>query len=255
MMNLIAALFLFLMMDLVPAPATIPSAQGSSVVTYKNGTPGWTANWTMEPARYEGRKAVRFTERGQGHLSQFPGQVQWTLESTWLAESSFQPMEFEKTIRSSSGQVLVTERKHFDPKQHVVRFERRYPGGKSEVESLNAPADTVAVEGIAGALRFLPFDRQKSFPLHMMSNEPKIYSVTLENRGKERVKTPAGEFECYKLEVVPHVGVLNVFRSFFPKAYFWFAVAPPHFWVKYEGPQDGPGTPDIIMQLGAAAAN
>jgi len=89
----------------------------------------------------------------------------------------------------------------------------------------------------------------------MLSNEPKIYSVTLENRGKERVKTSAGEFECYKLEVVPHVGMLNVFRAFFPKAYFWFTVAPPHFWVKYEGPQDGPGTPDIVMQLGSPAAN
>src|SRR5262245_2957899 len=178
MNNLVALLLMFLVMDSVPAPSVIPSDHGSSVVTYKNGTAGWTANWTMEPAQYQGRKAVRFTERGQGHLSQFPGQVNWTLESTWLAEKDFQPLDFEKTIRSSSGQVIATERKHFDAKQGVVRFERRTPGGKAQVETLKAPADTLAVEGIAGALRFLPFERQKSFPIHMLSNEPKIYSVT-----------------------------------------------------------------------------
>src|SRR5512144_2895763 len=103
----LVTVLLLLGLDLVPAPAVIPSDKGSTVVTFKNGTPGWTASWTMEPSQYQGRKAVRFTERGQGHVSPFPGEVQWTLESTWTAETGFQPMEFEKTTVSSSGQVLV----------------------------------------------------------------------------------------------------------------------------------------------------
>ena len=63
------------------------------------------------------------------------------------------------------------------------------------------------------------------------------------------MRTPAGEFECYKLEMLPHLGVLNVVRYFYPKAFFWFTVAPPHFWVRYEGPENGPGTPEIVMEL------
>jgi hypothetical protein len=105
------------------------------------------------------------------------------------------------------------------------------------------------VEGIAGVLRFLAFDQTSRFSAHLLSNEPRVYSVTFERRGKERVRTPAGDFDAYKVEMVPHLGVLNVFRSFVPKAFFWFTVQQPHFWVRYQGLENGPGTPEIVMEL------
>ena len=60
---------------------------------------------------------------------------------------------------------------------------------------------------------------------------------------------PAGEFECYKVELVPGLGVLNLFRFAIPKAYFWFTVDPPHYWVRYEGLENGRGTPQVVMEL------
>jgi hypothetical protein len=144
---------------------------------------------------------------------------------------------------------VAVERKHFDLSKNTVRFEREPANGRPEVKSLEIPGDTLAVEGIAGVLRFLPFDRLESFPAHLLSNEPKVYSVTFQMRGKEHVKEPAGEFDAYKVQMVPQLGVLNMVRSFLPKAFFWFTVAEPHFWVRYEGPENGPGTPDIVMEL------
>src|SRR5437867_5822886 len=120
----------------------------------------------------------------------------------------------------------------------TVHFERRFPDGRLREKSLEVPKDTLAVEGIAGVLRLLPFDRITSFPVHLLSNEPRVYSISFENRGKEHVRTPAGEFDCYKLEMVPHLGVLNVVRHFYSRAFFWFTLAPPHFWVRYEGPEN-----------------
>ena len=131
----------------------------------------------------------------------------------------------------------------------MVRFERRRSEGRSEAKSLKIPPDTLILEGIAGILRYLNFDRTGPFPAHLLTNEPRLYSVAFEIRGKEHVKTPAGEFDCYKVEMVPHLGVLNVVRYFFPKTLFWFTVAPPHFWVRYEGLENGPGTPEIVMEL------
>ena len=43
--------------------------------------------------------------------------------------------------------------------------------------------------------------------------------------------------------------VLNLFRSLFPKTYFSFTVAAPHFWVRYEGLEIGRGTLEIVMEL------
>jgi len=242
-------LFILLRADLIKAPPSVPADSGAVVVSGKSGAPRWTANWTMEPFERDGRKAVRFTERGQGHVSPFSEEIRWSLEAIWSAENGLQPLEAEKIITTSTGVRLATERKQFDHKKGTVRFERQSSGGRSEVKSLSIPPDTLAIEGIAGVLRFLAFDRTAPFAAHLLSNEPRLYSVTFEARGKERVKTPAGEFEAYKLEMVPHVGLLNVFRSFFPKAFFWFSVAPPHFWVRYEGPENGPGTPEIVMEL------
>jgi hypothetical protein len=248
-MSAIFILFLLLGADLVKAPAAVPTDSGGVVVSAKSGHVHWTANWTMAPEEREGRKVVRFTEHGQGRISAFPNDVKWSLEAVWSAETSFQPLEFEKIISSLDGSRLLTERKSFDPAKGVVQFTRQFSNGRSETKSLSTPSDTLAVEGIAGVLRFLPFESVRSFPAHLLSNEPRVYDVTLETRGKESIKTPAGEFECYKIEVVPHLGALNLFRPFFPKTFFWFAAAPPHFWVRYEGPENGPGTPVIVMEL------
>jgi len=152
-------------------------------------------------------------------------------------------------LTTLTGARLLTERKHFDVAKSMVRFERQRPEARSEVKSLKILPDTLIVEGIAGILRYLKFDQTGPFPAHLLTNEPRLYSVAFEIRGKERVKTPAGDFDCYKVEMVPHLGVLNVVRYFFPKTFFWFSVAPPHFWVRYEGLENGPGTPEIVMEL------
>jgi len=235
--------------DLIQPPRTIPRDSGTVVVSSKSGERRWAANWTMEPVERGGKKAVRFTENGQGRVSPFTGEVRWSLESVWSAETGFQPLDSEKIVTTLGGEAVVTERKHFDPGTGTLKFERQRPGVKTEQKSISAARDTLIPEGIAGILRFLMFESESPVPAHLLSNEPKLYSVTFEGRGKERVRTPAGEFECYKIEMVPHLGVLNFARRFFPKVFFWFTVAPPHSWVRYEGPENGPGTPEVVMQL------
>ena len=236
-------------LDLIKPPATVPGDSGAVVVSAKNGGLRWTANWNMEPIERDGKKAVRFTERGQGHLSPFSGEVRWSLESVWSAEPGLQPLDSEKIVTNATGARLVTERKRFDAVNGIVKLERLRPTAAREEKSLRVPEDTLIAEGIAGVLRYLTFDETGSFPAHLLSNEPRLYKVTFENRGREHVKTPAGEFDCYKVEMVPHLGVLNVVRYLYPKAFFWFTVATPHSWVRYQGPESGPGTPEVVMEL------
>jgi len=241
----------FLTGDLIKAPTVVPNESGTILVSNKNGTRRWSADWTMEPAERQGRKAIRFTERGRGRVSDFPGEVQWSIEAWWAADANLQFLESEKVVKTSTGAILATERKRFDHNKGVVNFDRNESGKNSKKKSISAPPDTLAVEGIAGVLRFLPFDRSNPFEAHLLTNEPSLYRVTFEKREKSRVKTPAGEFDAYRIEVVPHLGLLDVFRSLAPKTEFWFTAASPHFWVRYEGPENGPGTPDIVMELTA----
>ena len=172
------------------------------------------------------------------------------MEAIWKAEAAFFPLRVEKQVRDMGGRLLVTERKSFDIAKRSVRFERLNAiDGTSTAKELDVPPDTLALEGIGVALSSLPFDPPRPFSAHLLTNAPTLYAVTLEPRGRGRVKTPAGEFECYKVELVPHLGLLNLFQVFAPKSYFWFTVAPPHVWVRYQGPESGLGTPQVIMEL------
>ncbi|MDA2923981.1 DUF3108 domain-containing protein [Acidobacteria bacterium AH-259-L09] len=75
---------------------------------------------------------------------------------------------------------------------------------------------------------------------------PAIYQVTFKVEGRERVKTPAGDFNCYKVEMDVDLGFLNLFKVFVPDTHFWFTVDPPHFWVRYEGLERGRGSPKVV---------
>jgi hypothetical protein len=242
----------FLASDPVPAPPSIPHEKGSIFVSI-GGSSGnserWTAEWTMEPFSERGRPAVRFTETGHGTYSGYSQPVRWSLDAVWSADGSFYPLRFQKTITGNDGHTIATERKTFDPARSSAQFERKREGRPPEIRQFPAPRGTLTVEGIAGILRFLPFEQWRPLTVRLLTNEPEIYDTRIEMRGKERIKTPAGEFECYKIELVPELGVLNVVRAFLPKTYMWFSAASPHFWVRYQGPENGRGTPQIVMEL------
>jgi Protein of unknown function (DUF3108) len=234
--------------DFLKAPEVITAESGSTVATDSNGKPRWSAEWTMEPASANGRPAVRFTEKGRGRYTPYETTVNWTLESLWQADRNYRPLEFDKTFRNNDGTIIATEKKTFNLISGEVRFERNVDN-KAQTKVLEVPSDTIAVEGIAAVLRAVPFDSGRPFRIHLLTNEPKLYDTTVEPRGRERVHTPAGDIECYKVQLVPHLGILNLVRPFLPKTYLWFSVAPPHFWVRYEGLEAGLGTPQITLEL------
>ena len=246
-MDLLIYLLLFFS-SVVRVPDSVVPQSGSSRALSKDGKVRWAADWSME-RNTSPVKTVKFLESGSGDLDDFSRQARWSVEAVWLADSNFSPLDIKKTVTASDGTPLLLEEKHFDHAKGVVRFDRRRGSGKLETSTLTIPADTLAIEGLAGILRFVPFDDHRSFDAHVMTNEPKIYSVTFEWRGVEKIKTPAGEFECYKIEMVPHLGVMNIIRPFVSKTFLWFTVAEPHYWVRYAGAESGPNSRSIVMEL------
>jgi hypothetical protein len=66
--------------------------------------------------------------------------------------------------------------------------------------------------------------------------------ATLALGGRERVPVPAGEFDCYRMELT-----LQMFL-FRPKILLWVSVEPPHFLVKQVGKR-GAFTPRYVTEL------
>ena len=234
---------------LKPPPMVAAEERGRTIAKTKAGAPRSKAEWTMQRAQLDGREAIKMTESGRGLYNGFDQEVQWVVEAWWSAGDAFRPLHVERTVSDKSGKALMRERKQFDWSKNEVRFERHdLVKDKTTTKTLQAPADTLAPEGIAGALRSLPFAPDARFPAHLLTNEPKIYTVTFEIRGRETIRTAAGSFDCYKVEAVPHIGALDAFRVLFPKVYFWFTVKAPHSWVRYQGPENGPGSTEIVLE-------
>jgi Protein of unknown function (DUF3108) len=236
--------------ELLKPPASAKSEKGTTTTSLKGGPLRWKSEWTMEREVGQGQPTVRFTEKGSGRYSGFNQEVRWNIETTWTSAEAFRPLSSERTVMDMAGKPLLRERKSFNFDKRTVDIEREdFSTGRMSRRSLSIPADTLAVDGIAGALRSLPFERSRPVELHLLSNEPRLYDVSFEVRGRERVRTPAGQFECYKVEIHPGLGVLKLFGFLVPNAYFWFTVEAPHYWVRYEGPENGRGTPQVVMEL------
>ena len=231
-------------------PTLTKKEEGSFVTYYKDGGKRWEANWEMEKFVENGVRKVRITMNAEGLTSPFTKDMKWESVSEWKADGSFTPVKAETEIRDMRGNPVMTEEKYVDTQNGTAKFTREdYEGSDSLEEQYRISADILIIEGLVVALRSLPFKSGETVKTELLTNEPEMYNIEFKQRGIEKVKTPGGEIECYKVELVPKLGVLNAFKVFFPKTYFWFTAAPPHSWVKYQGFENGRDTPEVVMEV------
>ena len=69
-------------------------------------------------------------------------------------------------------------------------------------------------------------------------------TVTVRQAGKDVVVVPAGEFQCFRIEVIVHIPILR------PKLTYWVTTDEPHFMVKSIGKR-GPFTRTYVTVLKA----
>jgi hypothetical protein len=91
-------------------------------------------------------------------------------------------------------------------------------------------------------LRSFPFDTDKEWDIYMIDFSQRSITVTARQKGIETVKVPAGEFECYRIEVR-----VNLF-IFHPRITYWLLKDDPHYLVKHRG-MIGPFTRTYVTEL------
>jgi hypothetical protein len=105
-------------------------------------------------------------------------------------------------------------------------------GDDKKTVRLNIPEDkTLALEGsLLILLRFFPYDSDATrWNLFMVDFSGRSATATAGRTGIERISVPAGEFSCYRMEVVIHIFILR------PTIVCWVTAEKPHFLVKSVG--------------------
>ena len=102
---------------------------------------------------------------------------------------------------------------------------------------------TLAVESsMLVLLRFFPYESAARWDLFMIDFTGKAVAATARQTGVEHIALPAGEFTCYRMEVLCHLFILN------PKVVCWVTTEKPHVVVKSMGKR-GLFTPTYVTSL------
>lgn len=237
-----------------PVTLNVPSFRGSDsgevVALDEDGKQRWKQQWSQAIRETENGTLVLFHESGEGTHSPFQEDVSWEVTSVWERGARFRPREMEREFYSLGRKLLQKETMVLDWERGTAEFVRTLPEKDvSERKTFEIPPDTLIVSGIASALRGFPFDSGETVRAHLLTNEPHLYEIEIEDKGLDEVSVPAGTFESYRLKLNVDLGLLNLFRTFLPDTYFWFDASRPHPWLRYEGLEGGRGTPKIEMRL------
>lgn len=231
-------------------PTMESTEKGTITTEYVDGGVRWKADWKTDVYTEDGEKKFKITFKAKGVTSPFAFETTWQSVAVWKAEDEFIPIESETRIKDLSGKLVMVDQKKFNHKNETAVFSREDLYLDSYKRKLyDITPDTLIVEGISFALRTLPFGTENIVKAKILSNEPELYSVEYKQSGVETIQTPNGKVECYKVEIIPKLGIIGVFKVLFPKTYFWFTVDAPHKWVRYQGLENGIDTPEVIMQV------
>jgi hypothetical protein len=117
-------------------------------------------------------------------------------------------------------------------------------GTEKKVRRLEIPEGrTLALEGsLLVLLRFFPYDSATRWELFMIDFTGRSVSATARQAGIEHITVPAGDFSCYRMEVLVHTFILK------PTIVCWVTTEKPHFVVKNEGKR-GIFSPKYITTL------
>jgi hypothetical protein len=95
-------------------------------------------------------------------------------------------------------------------------------------------------------MRGYPFGKLNSLKIgYYGEGNEKSYTMTLSYKGIEKVTIMDKTYECHKLDF----GMSSLLGTFLPKLNIWYSTAPPHYLIKYEGPEGPPGTPKRTLEM------
>jgi len=192
-----------------------------------------------------------FTERGQGACHGFTEPVSWESQTRVLSTDSRQLRETTRWIYSPDGLTpLKIIRRTFDPDTGTVNAAvvEPFDQGRMVERSWHGIEEVATPTSLLFVVRDSLARRERSGSVHVVTSEPSLYTMRWVVRGIEQLTVPAGTFTSVKVELLIDLGLLSVLRPLLPKLYVWYVAAPPFQWIKYEGLEDGIGSPKVVIE-------
>jgi hypothetical protein len=241
----------FLLFFTLPCLAEIPSiedlALGSHGLKASEKSSG-KALWRSEvksrkTANEKGEPFLLIEEDGAGAYGKEGKYQIWHSAAYFqITGTKLMPYQVKQIYKDPSGRITRTAEKYYDQGKKEVRCNIN-----GSLKNIEFKSDLVDKELLGTVLINYPLDRP-SMVFHLLTHEPTLYKITMKYLGNETVNVGSKQFECYKLQMIPDLGALNILGAFVPKTYFWYTLSEPRRFVRYEGLESGLGTPYIVLE-------
>jgi hypothetical protein len=209
-----------------------------------SGKPLWQSVFQSQKTEHKGKSFLYLKEEGSGIYGKDKKFKSWIAEAYYRLEGTRAvPYQTKLVYKDQKGKTLQTVTKYYDPEK-----KKAICSINGKEKEFKFTEDLVDKEILGTALQNYPFEEKRDVVFHLLTNEPTLYKITVKYRGKEKIKVEGEEILCHKVQMIPDLGLLNVFGAFVPKTYFWYKATPPYDFVRYEGLESGLGTPYIVLE-------
>lgn len=209
----------------------------------------WRTRWAFTQEKVNGRPIIDLHEDGR-RIRDSVVPPTWTVRMRLDLWGAAPRLSSTREARDGAGRPTHVEQREFDYAGRAGRVTTTdLATGEVDVQSVRLTLQSVTGELLPAALRLLPAapDRRQRFEL--VTRGGTVIGLQAKVAGRERLDVPAGSFECFKVELDP-TGFLGLLADLMlPRLYMWQTVAAPHFWVKYQGPEGGLGSRQIVREL------
>jgi len=204
----------------------------------------WQSSFKTQKIMHQGKPFLYVEENGSGIYGSDKKFKKWKGEGYFIVNGTqLIPYQVKEVYRDKSGKLVKAVDKFYDQKTKKVICR---VDGKNK--KFDFKPDLIDKQILAICSMNYPFESKRDFKFHLLTAIPSLFKMTMKYRGIENLKVGNKTVKCYKLEMIPDLGALNLLGAFVPKTYFWYKVAAPHEFVRYEGLESGLGTPYIVME-------
>ncbi len=235
----------------IPIPPLARTEEGAyQALNARTGERMWHVNWTVRQFGPDSNPVFDFSEKGSGHPDQFVPAA-WTVDMRIALWGEHARISSKREALDAQGHTVEIEQRDFDYTAGKGVIETTAVNtGRRKTTSVPLTGDSIPAELLGAYLRLLPDTSAQQMRFDLTTREGYVIGMEARIVGRERVTVPAGTFDCYKIELDP-TGLAGILARAFrlPKLFMWHSVAAPHFWVKYQGLEGGPGSPVIVREL------
>ena len=212
----------------------------------------WQVGWETRVTEKKGRTEVEIRERGSGQPWKYKEPITWEKKMVFEPDPFMRVQSLEGVRWTSDGKVLSEVDLKLDSQRKEFTYVDSDAGAKPVSAVFRWKPQTLPDELLFYWARTIPFDesvagRPASAQCTLLLSPTRRFQMDAKVKGTEIITTPAGVFSCYRVELSPRF--MGPLKAMAPKISLWCATEPPHYWVRYQGPVGGSGSPQAIIEL------